>query len=81
MTLAEFKARQLPDILIVKYAAAFKKAMGSAHFEGTVGISGASRRGDLLLLKTHCRFWDPDGGHSEGDVTLAIVLRPLSAAQ
>ena len=76
MTLEEYRRRQLPDVLIVKFSSTFRKAMDSRHFRGAVAIDRAAHRGRMLLLKTRCDFEDEDGGFSEGEITLAIVNQP-----
>lgn len=73
MTYEEYRRRQLPDVLIVKFASTFRKAMDSKQFKGNVYIDRVSDRGKMLLLKTRCDFFDESGGCSDGEVTLAIV--------
>ncbi len=80
MTLEEYWLRQLPDVLIVEFTSTFRKAMDSRSFTGWVSIDRVSDRKKLLLLKTHCEFDDGQGGFSSGDVTLAILMRPLGDA-
>ncbi|MFN0204705.1 MAG: FcoT family thioesterase [Planctomycetota bacterium] len=73
MTYEEYRRRQLPDVLIVKFSSTFRKAMDSKQFKGNVYIDRVSDRGKMLLLKTRCDFFDESGGCSDGEVTLAIV--------
>lgn len=72
-TLEEYKHRQLSDFLIVKFSSTFKKPINSNHFQGTLSINKVSVRGDLIILKTSCTYYDDNGGWSEGDVTIAIL--------
>ena len=73
MTLAEYRRRQLPDILIAKMSSAFRKPIASQSFRGLVTITSVAERRGMLLVKTDCRFSDDSGGRSEGEITLAIV--------
>lgn len=75
MTLDEYLARQLPDVLIHDFRSKFRKPMKAARFEGTVSIMDAVEKSRFLMLKTHVQFRDPHGGNSDGDVSLAIVDR------
>lgn len=72
-TLEEYKHRQLSDFLIVKFSSTFKRPINSNHFQGTLSINKVSVRGDLIMLKTSCAYYDDNGGWSEGDVTIAIL--------
>lgn len=73
--LETYKRRQLSDFLIVKFSSTFKKPINSNNFQGTLSINKYSARGDLIMLKTSCAFYDRNGGWSEGDVTIAILNR------
>lgn len=73
--LETYKRRQLSDFLIVKFSSTFKKPINSSNFQGTLSINKYSARGDLIMLKTSCAFYDRNGGWSEGDVTIAILNR------
>lgn len=75
MDYAEFRKRQLPDVLIVEFQSTFRKAMDSRSFRGTVAIERLQSRSRMHMLKTHCEFEDAEGGFSEGNVLLAIVNR------
>lgn len=72
--------RQLPDILIVNFSSTFKRPIHSPAFAADLIIRRFIRRGELLMIKTACRFHDGRGGHAEGDVTLAIVDTASRAA-
>lgn len=75
MTLDEYLARQLPDVLIHDFHSKFRKPMDARRFDGTVTITDAVEKSRFLLLKTHVSFRDAGGGNSDGDVSLAIVNR------
>lgn len=72
-TLEEYKHRQLSDFLIVKFSSSFKRPINSNHFQGTLSINKVSVRGNLIMLKTSCAFYDDNAGWSEGDITIAIL--------
>jgi hypothetical protein len=74
--LQTYKRRQLSDFLIVKFFSTFKKQIDSSNFQGTLSINKCSGRGNLIILKTSCAFYDDNGGWSEGDVTIAILNEP-----
>lgn len=67
-----YKRRQLSDFLIVKFSSTFRQPINSNSFQGMLSINKCSIRGNLLLIKTSCAFYD-NRGWSEGDVTIAIV--------
>ncbi|GAB1537958.1 fatty acyl CoA thioesterase FcoT [Scytonema sp. NUACC21] len=73
--LETYKRRQLSDFLIVKFSSIFKKPINSNNFQGILSINKYSARGDLIMLKTSCTFFDRNDGWSEGDVTIAILNR------
>ncbi|GJM23217.1 MAG: hypothetical protein DHS20C15_31320 [Planctomycetota bacterium] len=75
MSLDEYLARQLPDVLIHDFRSKFRKPMKAARFDGAVSIMDAVEKSRFLMLKTHVQFRDPKGGNSDGDVSLAIVDR------
>lgn len=68
-----YKRRQLSNFLIVKFSSTFRKPIDSSHFQGTLSINKYSVRGNLIMLKTSCAFYDNNDGWSEGDVTIAIL--------
>lgn len=74
-TVDEYLARQLPDVLIHEFSSKFKTPMDMRRFTGEVSIREARDRRRFLLLRTHCHFWDEQGGASEGEISLAIVHR------
>ena len=79
-TLDEYLARQLPDVLIHDFSSKFHRPMRVDDFEGTVEITSAVPRRKFTLVHTRCTFRDDAGGHSHGDVSLAIVHRRRPAA-
>lgn len=72
-SLEEYKQRQLSDFLIVKFSSSFKKPINSDNFQGTLLVNKISVRGDLIIFKTSCAYYDDNGGWSEGDITIAIL--------
>ena len=68
-----YKRRQLSDFLIAKYQSAFKKPIDPRNFQGTLSINKCSARGNLIMMKTSCAFYDRHDGWAEGDVTIAIL--------
>lgn len=75
MTLSEYLARQLPDVLIHDFASKFRRPVDTSRFRGTVEIATVNERSKFLLVRTRCAFEDGAGGSARGDVTLAIVDR------
>ena len=71
--LETYKRRQLSDFLIVKYSSAFKKPINARNFQGSLSINKCSARGNLIMMKTSCNFYDNNEGWAEGDITLAIL--------
>lgn len=71
--LETYKRRQLSDFLIVKFKSAFKKPIDARNFRGTILMSKCSARGDLIMMKTSCAFYDRHEGWAEGDVTIAVL--------
>ncbi|MCW5316914.1 hypothetical protein GTQ43_24785 [Nostoc sp. KVJ3] len=71
--LETYKRRQLSNFLIVKFSSTFRKPINSNHFQGSLSINKYSVRGNLIILKTSCAFYEKNGGWSEGDVTIAVL--------
>jgi len=80
MGFSEYLARQLPDVLIHKFDSKFRRPMSPRDFRGYVDITETSDRGPFIIIKTFVRFEDMAGGNSHGEVTLAILKRPLEKA-
>ncbi len=74
-TAAQFSQYQLSNFLIARFSSAFRRPMGARQFYGRVAVVAASRRRNLVMLKTEAEFWT-DSGRSEGEVTLAILDAP-----
>lgn len=79
MTLREYFARQLPDVLIHEFSSKFRRPLNSRAFTGTVSILEAQDRRKFVIVATHCSFDDGLGGTAQGDVSLAIVNRDGAA--
>lgn len=67
-----YQRRQLSDFLIVKFSSTFKQPINSDAFQGELSIYKCAKRGNLIVLKTSCCFYDRQG-RAEGDVTIAIL--------
>ena len=80
MGFSEYLARQLPDVLIHKFDSKFRRPMSPRAFRGYVDITETSDRGPFIIVKTFVRFEDDAGGNSHGEVTLAILKRPVAKA-
>ncbi len=72
-SLEEYKSRQLSDFLIVRFSSSFRKPINSDNFQGTLSVNKVSVRGNLIIFKTSCAYYDENGGWSEGDITIAIL--------
>ncbi|MEL6441869.1 MAG: FcoT family thioesterase [Cyanobacteria bacterium J06621_8] len=68
-----FKRRQLSHCFIAKFKSAFKKPIDAKNFQGTLGITKFVARGNLIMIKNSCSFYDHHGGWAEGEVTIAIL--------
>lgn len=68
-----YQRRQLSNFLIVKFSSTFRKPIDSSSFRGSLSINQCSARGNLIMLKTSCAFYDDHDGWSDGDVTIAIL--------
>ncbi|WYL98460.1 MAG: FcoT family thioesterase [Gloeotrichia echinulata CP02] len=71
--LKTYKQRQLSNCLIAKFSSKFKKQINARRFQGLLSINKSSSRGNLIILKTSCAFYDDNEGWAEGDVTIAIL--------
>ncbi|MFT4710797.1 MAG: hypothetical protein ACI8Q9_001928 [Planctomycetota bacterium] len=80
MGFSEYLARQLPDVLIHKFESKFRRPMSPLSFRGYVDITETVDRGPFIIVKTFVRFEDEAGGNSHGEVTLAILKRPIESA-
>jgi FcoT-like thioesterase domain len=75
--LKTYKDRQLSNCLIAKFSSVFKKQINARHFQGLLSINKSSCRGNLIILKTSCAFYDDYEGWARGDVTIAILNNEL----
>ncbi|AFZ26073.1 Protein of unknown function (DUF2662) [Cylindrospermum stagnale PCC 7417] len=75
--LKTYKERQLSNCLIAKFSSTFKKQINARQFQGLLAINKSSFRGNLIILKTSCVFYDEYEGWAEGDVTIAILNNEL----
>jgi len=72
---ASFEKNQLSSMLIVNISSTFKKEIRSGQFHGELEIGKVRAKGNCMFSKNHVSFFDDDGGFSEGDVTLAFVVK------
>lgn len=73
LTLDDYYARQLPDVLIHDIASSFKRSISPASFEGEVSILEALNTERFVYFKTGGRFWDEGGGLAKARMSLAIL--------
>ena len=71
--LESYKHSQLSNFLIVKFSSAFKKPINARNFQGSLSINKCSARGNLIMMKTSCNFYDNNEGWAEGNITIAIL--------
>ncbi|MFJ4966502.1 FcoT-like thioesterase domain protein [Streptomyces sp. ADI96-02] len=76
-TLDDFWRHQLPDILIARFAARFRRPVNPRSFSGELEFRSVDLRSPggspLLMAATAYRYWDAEGGRCDGDATLAFV--------
>ncbi len=78
-TMEDYWAKQLPDILIARFASNFKRPIDSSAFSGEVSFaefSETNRSRPVLKIDMPWRFWDASGGYAEGEVRMALVDPP-----
>jgi hypothetical protein len=80
-TLDDFWRHQLPDILIARFAGTFRRPVNPRSFQGEMEFRSVTRRAPgggspFLHAETSYRYWDTDGGRSDGEATLAFVNIP-----
>ncbi|MFD7933449.1 FcoT family thioesterase [Streptomyces sp. NPDC059755] len=80
-TLDDFFERQLPDILIARFAASFRRPIDSRAFSGEMELSSVTRRvpaagQPFLHAETTYRYRDAGAGRCDGVATLAFVNLP-----
>lgn len=79
----DFWKRQLSDFLIAALECRFRRPMSARHFFGEGKFVKLTQRGiggvrTLLIMDTHSRFWDDQGGRCEGEIKVALVGPPAS---
>ncbi|MFC0548311.1 FcoT family thioesterase [Kutzneria chonburiensis] len=78
-TMAEFRRRQLPDILIASFGSTFRRPIDPRSFHGEFIVDRISQRrlradaAPLVSLATTFRLWDDLGGACDGTARIAIV--------
>ncbi|MEV7891148.1 (2E)-enoyl-ACP glycyltransferase [Streptomyces sp. NPDC002817] len=80
-TLDDFFEHQLPDILIARFAANFRRPVDPRAFSGEMEFRSVTRRAPaggspFLHAETAFRYWDAGSGRCDGEATLAIVNVP-----
>ena len=70
---ADFKKRQLSDILILELSSRYRKPITSARFFGEITIKEVFRKRSIVFLRTHAKFANASSGDAEGDVLLAYI--------
>lgn len=80
-TLDDFWRHQLPDILIARFAANFRRPVDPRDFTGELEFRSVTRRtpgggSPFLHAQTAFRYQDAHGGRSDGEATLAFVNIP-----
>ena len=78
-TMADYWAKQLPDVYIVNFESAFRRAMQARQFWGEIELTDIRTRSGLMYIITKCRYWDDKGGNCSGKVKLAIVNPPVTS--
>lgn len=86
-TLDDFRRRQLPDILIARFASTFRRPINPRAFHGEITFTGVTQRrlhpdrDPLISLDTSFRYWDDGSGACHGEVRVAIVApQPVEVA-
>lgn len=74
-TLESYLERYLPDVLIHDIHTKFKRPIDPRSFEGELTFEDAVDTRKFLYLRTHCRFWDENGGLARGDISVALLRR------
>ena len=76
-TMADYWAKQLPDIYIVNFESSFRRPMQSSQFWGEIEFTNIRVKSGLMYIVTKCRYWDDKDGNCSGNVKLAIVNPPV----
>ncbi|MFL6123587.1 FcoT family thioesterase [Actinophytocola sp.] len=83
-TMADYWAKQLPDILIARFESHFKRPIDSADFSGEVSFAEfrrTNRSRPVQIVEMPWRFWDTSGGQAQGQVRMALVDPPGMAVR
>ncbi|MEU4486877.1 FcoT family thioesterase [Streptomyces purpurascens] len=80
-TLDDFWKHQLPDILIARFSARFRRPVDPRAFSGEMEFRSVTRRTradgtPFLHAETAFRYRDAASGHCDGEATLAFVNVP-----
>ncbi|WP_333767328.1 FcoT family thioesterase [Streptomyces sp. IBSBF 2435] len=81
-TMDDYWQRQLPDFLIVDFHSSFSKGVKVARFHGEIAFrkvresAGGRNWQPMIVADTTCRYWDDEGGRSQGEVRMVIVNPP-----
>jgi len=84
-TMDDYWARQLPNVVISELRSRFRAPIDPLSFYGELAFTKTrfrARRADkapLVIIETTCRFWDDNGGLSDGEVRLALTNPPEAA--
>ncbi|MCX4238393.1 FcoT family thioesterase [Streptomyces sp. NPDC020707] len=80
-TLDDFWKHQLPDILIARFAANFRRPVDPRSFSGEMEFRSVTSRSladgsPFLHAETVYRYWDAETGRCDGKAVLAFVNVP-----
>lgn len=78
-SMEDYWAKQLPDMLIVKFSNNIKRSIDPLSFSGTVSFAefteGPADR-PMQIVDMPWRFWDAAGGRADGEVRMALLDPP-----
>ncbi|WP_312870979.1 (2E)-enoyl-ACP glycyltransferase [Streptomyces lonarensis] len=85
-TLDDFWQRQLPDIVIARFAGNFRRPVDARRFTGELTIEKIERKtpgrgAPFLLATTSHRYRDEAGGRCDGTATLVLTNLPREAGR
>ena len=73
-TLQSFFEKQLPSILIGRFASRFLRPINPRSFRGTIELEPQSNRSArALFLNTRAYYTDAGGGAADGEITISIM--------
>lgn len=73
MTLQEFRAKQLSNMLIGNLSSSFKRPIDACSFHARISFDRLSARGSALFMKTSISFTDEQDGFAAGEVLLVLL--------